>query len=107
MIPQDVYNIAIKPNAKKSVLAKLPLIQELSSHPDYEKTSIGLSFPLLNDPDVIHSFGKRGTMFGRDIHSVCFWNNKEKRLIGAVYFPGECEGPPNRVHGGYVVNIEI
>lgn len=101
MIPQDlVYNIAIKPNAKKSILYKLPLIKELNSNPKYERTSLATSFPLLNDEDVVHSFGRRGVMFGREVQVLSYWNEEERKLIGAVYFPGECEGPPNRVHGG-------
>jgi acyl-coenzyme A thioesterase PaaI-like protein len=101
MLPQDTFSLVHKPNTKKSILSKLPLIQQLSANAQrYEKTSIARSFPLLNDSDVTHSFGRRGVMFGKDVEYSCFFDLEENKLLGAIYFSGECEGPPNRVHGG-------
>lgn len=83
-----------------------PIVHELKTNPfRYERTSWDRSFPLLTDLEVQKQLGKRGTMFAKEIHQLSFFDKQEKKLIGVIYFPTTCEGPPGKVHGGALASI--
>jgi len=43
-----------------------------------------------------------GQPFGTEISYKLYWNEKEKKLAGGIYFNNKCEGPPGNVHGGCI-----
>ena len=44
-------------------------------------------------------------MFGRQIQASMFWDKVDRKLIGCIHFPRDCEGPPNKVHGGALATM--
>eukprot|EP01114_Cavostelium_apophysatum_P022825 TRINITY_DN8394_c0_g1_i1.p1 TRINITY_DN8394_c0_g1~~TRINITY_DN8394_c0_g1_i1.p1 ORF type:complete len:226 (+),score=34.55 TRINITY_DN8394_c0_g1_i1:79-756(+) len=77
----------------------VPFLERLRKNPDLVKTGPN-DFPVLSDPEVRHATGSRGRAFGAQMRKELYWDTKEQKLIGAVYFPFTCEGPPGCVHGG-------
>jgi len=57
------------------------------------------------DSDVRYALGYRGRPFGRSISVEIFWNEAQNKLVGAVHFSRNCEGPADCVHGGAIATV--
>eukprot|EP01125_Pyxidicula_operculata_P016798 TRINITY_DN5817_c0_g1_i3.p1 TRINITY_DN5817_c0_g1~~TRINITY_DN5817_c0_g1_i3.p1 ORF type:complete len:207 (+),score=16.41 TRINITY_DN5817_c0_g1_i3:48-668(+) len=83
------------------------LLAKYTSNPDLEPyNNVPLQSGEWSDPDVRYALGIRGVSYSKGrAHTKVFWNKKENKLVGLVYFSYDCEGPPGRVHGGCIATI--
>jgi len=84
----------------KDTFPPVPFLRELRLRRDLEEINSSYDFPIFQDPEIARLFGRKGTLFGKQIQYKLFWNETKKSIIGVVYFPYTCEGPPGSVHGG-------
>jgi len=87
-----------------SLVKQTELVKLMKSDPDrYEKLSWDYNFPKLCGTKVQRSLGRKGGAFAvHSIQRVMFWDRTESKIVGAVAFSMDCEGPPGCVHGGAI-----
>jgi len=79
-----------------------PFLSHFRNSPQYKRTGTDVDFPILQNLNVRHALGNKGKPFGTQIKRELYWDTINKKLVGAIWFPYTCEGPPGSVHGGAI-----
>ncbi|KAG2383308.1 hypothetical protein C9374_004645 [Naegleria lovaniensis] len=94
----------ISPTSDAHGLKEISLIKQMKADPErYHRLSWEFNFPKLVDVNIQKSLGRKGGAFAvYSIQRLMFWDKQENKIVGAVAFGIDCEGPPGCVHGGAI-----
>eukprot|EP01116_Phalansterium_solitarium_P011355 TRINITY_DN27000_c0_g1_i1.p1 TRINITY_DN27000_c0_g1~~TRINITY_DN27000_c0_g1_i1.p1 ORF type:complete len:226 (-),score=35.76 TRINITY_DN27000_c0_g1_i1:163-840(-) len=81
---------------------EVPFVTSLRQQTGLERSGFDADFPILLDQDVRYAIGNRGRSFGKSIKWELYWDSANSKMLGAVFFSVNNEGPPGCVHGGAI-----